>query len=39
MTGRELIVYILENGLENEPIFKNGKPIGFITHKAYVSKM
>lgn len=32
MTGRELIVYILENGLENEPIFKNGKPIGFITH-------
>jgi predicted transcriptional regulator len=31
MTGRELIVYILENGLEDEPVFENGKFIGFIT--------
>lgn len=31
MTGRELIIYILENGLENEPIFKNGKFVGFKT--------
>lgn len=31
MTGRDLIVYILENGLENEPVFKNGKFIGFVT--------
>lgn len=31
MTGRELILYILENGLENEPVFKDGKFIGFIT--------
>lgn len=31
MTGRELIIYILTNGLEDEPIFKNGKFIGFIT--------
>lgn len=31
MTGRELILYILENGLENEPVFKNGRFIGFIT--------
>lgn len=31
MTGRELIVYILENGLENEPVFNNGKFIGFVT--------
>ena len=31
MIGRELILYILENGLENEPVFKNGKFIGFIT--------
>lgn len=31
MTGRDLIVYILENGLENEPVFKDGKIIGFKT--------
>lgn len=31
MTGRELIVYILENGLEDEPVFDNGKFIGFVT--------
>lgn len=31
MTGRDLIVYILKNGLENEPVFKNGKFIGFVT--------
>lgn len=31
MTGRELIIYILQNGLEDEPVFKDGKFIGFIT--------
>lgn len=31
MTGRDLILYILSNGLENEPVFKNGKFIGFLT--------
>jgi hypothetical protein len=31
MTGRDLIVYILNNNLENEPVFKDGKFIGFIT--------
>lgn len=31
MTGRDLIVYILENNLENEQIFKDGKLIGFMT--------
>ena len=31
MTGRDLIIYILENGLENEPVFKDGKFIGFVT--------
>ena len=31
MTGRELIVYILENHLEDEPVFKNGKFVGFMT--------
>lgn len=31
MTGRELIVYILENHLEDEVIFKDGKIPGFLT--------
>ena len=31
MTGRELILYILSNGLEDEPVFKDGKPVGFLT--------
>ena len=33
MTGRELIVYILVNGLEDEPIFdqSNGTLVGFLT--------
>ena len=31
MTGRDLIIYILANGLENEPVFKDGKIIGLMT--------
>lgn len=31
MTGRELIIYIMENHLEDEPVFKDGKFIGFVT--------
>lgn len=31
MTGRDLIIYILENGLEDEPVIKDGKIIGFLT--------
>jgi len=31
VTGRELIMYILANGLEDEPVYKNGKFIGFVT--------
>lgn len=31
MTGRDLIIYILSNGLENEPVFKDDKFIGFKT--------
>ena len=31
MTGRELIIYILENGLEDKQIYEDGKIIGFIT--------
>ena len=39
MTGRELIVYILENKLEDEPVFKDGKFIGFITAIEAAEKM
>lgn len=31
MTGRDLIIYIMRNNLENEPVFKDGKFIGFIS--------
>lgn len=31
MTGRDLIIYILSNGLEDEPVFKDGKVLGFMT--------
>lgn len=30
MTGRELIIYILENGLENEQVFDDGRLLGFM---------
>lgn len=29
MTGREMILYILENHLEDDDIFANGCPVGF----------
>lgn len=38
MTGRELILYILENNLENEPIFENGRFIGFMSASEAASK-
>ena len=38
MTGRELIMYILANGLEDEPVYKNGKFIGFVTPAEVASK-
>lgn len=31
MTGRELIIYILENGLEDEQVFEKGRFVGFLT--------
>lgn len=31
MTGKDLIIYILENGLENEPVYKDGTFVGFVT--------
>ena len=35
MTGRDLIIYILENNLEEEPVFEDGKLLGFMNvHEA-----
>lgn len=31
MTGRDLIVYILQNGLEDEPVYDGGILLGFMT--------
>lgn len=39
MTGRDLIIYILNNGLEDEPVFKDGRLIGFMTASEAAAKM
>lgn len=39
MTGRNLILYILENGLENEPMVNNGKLLGYITVEEAAARM
>ena len=39
MTGRDLIVYILANKLEDEPVFENGQFIGFMTAGEAAAKM
>lgn len=31
MTGKDLIIYILENGLLDEPVIKGGRLLGFMT--------
>ena len=31
MTGRDLIIYILANNLEDELVFKDGSFVGYIT--------
>ena len=31
MTGRDLIIYILKNNLEDKPVFEDGKLLGFLT--------
>ena len=31
MTGRDLILYILKNNLEDDPVYHDGKLIGFLT--------
>lgn len=39
MTGKELIVYILQNNLENEQVINNGKLMGFLTAEEAAVKM
>lgn len=31
MTGKDLIIYILKNDLEDKPVFENGKLLGFMS--------
>ena len=31
MTGRDLIMYILNNSLEDEPVYDDGRVLGFIS--------
>lgn len=31
MTGRDLIIYILENNLEDQSVFENGELLGFMS--------
>ena len=31
MTGKDLIIYILENGLLDEPVFQEGRFLNFMT--------
>lgn len=38
MTGRELIIYILQNNLEDEIFFKDGNIPGFINENQTASK-
>lgn len=39
MTGKDLIIYILQNNLEDEPVFKDGKFVGFITDLEAAAKL
>lgn len=39
MNGKDLIIYILSNNLENEPVFKDGTFIGFMTAANFAEKM
>lgn len=38
MTGRELIIYILANGLEDKPLYENGELLGFMTPEEAATK-
>lgn len=39
LLGRDLIIYILANNLENEPVFKDGELIGFESETKFAEKM
>lgn len=39
MTGKDLIIYILKNNLENESVFKDGRVLGFMTVSEAAVKM
>lgn len=38
MTGKELIRYTIDNDLDQEQVFQNGKFIGFITREEAAQK-
>ena len=38
MIGRDLILYILENRLEDKQVFENGTFLGFITPNEFATK-
>lgn len=38
ITGKDLIVYILQNNLENEEVFKDGRFLGFMTEDEAAEK-
>lgn len=39
MTGRDLIIYIIQNGLENEPVYEDGKILGFMNEMEAAVKL
>lgn len=39
MTGKELIIYILQYNLENEEMFEDGKFVGFIAEEEMAVKL
>lgn len=38
MTGKELIKYILDNDLENKPVFQNGTFVGYVTPEKFAER-
>lgn len=38
MTGRDMIMYILQNNLENEPVFQDGRFIGMLSVGEFARK-
>ena len=38
MTGRDLILYILKNNLEDKPVFDNGRFLGFLSISEFAAK-